>query len=186
MTENETRLFNTITQNDSEAAKNLIQNGGINLNVKDELGYTVLHRSVIKGNLDLVTLFITHNKDLINIRDNAGRTAAHWAVFIDQSPLQKHCIDILNSLISQGANLTIQDSKGHTVLHKAALTDNLALVKLFIEHDKNLINIPDNNGQTAVYLAAFNINSSQNANSKEIVKLLIQNDANLGCVDIRK
>jgi ankyrin repeat protein len=177
-----TDLFDAVTKNDLETLGNLMQSGA-DLTVKDKLGYTVLHKAVIQDNLDLVTLFIEHDKNLINIKDNFGRTAAHWAVFMSQSSSKPNCIDILKVLIHKDANLKTRNYDGQTVLHKAVIQDNLNLVTLFIEHDKNLINIKDNIGQTAAYLAAFNIKSSRNINSKEIIRLLIQNDADLEVVN---
>ncbi|MEF2232758.1 ankyrin repeat domain-containing protein [Candidatus Cardinium sp. TP] len=46
----------------------------------------------------------------INDQDNQGNTLVQWAAVLDRK-------DILKVLIAQGADLTIQDKRGRTVLH---------------------------------------------------------------------
>jgi ankyrin repeat protein len=54
---------------------------GIDLNEQNEFGKTLLMKAVIKGNLKNVKLLLRFQDRVdVNIKDNEGRTALHYAL----------------------------------------------------------------------------------------------------------
>lgn len=70
------------------------------------------------------------------------------------------------------------DSKGSNVLHHLAYEGKIEishmLTKLLLENNNSIIDIQDNNGQTALMIA-----SSYNHNNPKMVKILLENNANI-------
>jgi ankyrin repeat protein len=97
---------------------------GADFTQRDNKGSTALIVAVNTGNdanlvLDLYELYCTEGspsvinaqmKNYINMKDNSGRTALHWAAVTDQ---QK----VVNDLIERGADVNAKDNEGKTPLH---------------------------------------------------------------------
>ena len=79
-----------------------------------------------KSNLNTTLRFAS---SILNIQDNKGRTALHWACF------KEHCI-IIEWLLSKGADPLIQDEYGDTPLHIAAKNFNNKSISTFVKFAK--------------------------------------------------
>ncbi len=112
----------TINRPYLEITKLLIENGA-DVNAKTNDSQTPLHLAVEEGNLDIVKLLIANDAD-VNAKANNG-TPLHLAV----GNYQKNHLKIAKLLIENGADV---NAFGKTVLHSAAMCDNIELVNLIL------------------------------------------------------
>lgn len=110
-------------------------------------GESCLFPAIATGNLQLVSFLIRHGAK-INITDSAGNTPLHKAA-------QGNFVEIGKLLISLGAEINIQNHSGVTPLHRAALSaPTHEFAEMLLQH-KVLLNLEDNFGQTALYIASL-------------------------------
>ncbi|CAF1056744.1 unnamed protein product [Adineta ricciae] len=79
-------------------------------------------------------------------------------------------VNIVQELLSRGANVNAATKKGNTALHIASLAGQEEVVKTLIKHNAN-INCQSQNGFSPLYMAA-------QENHIEVVKFLLANGAN--------
>ncbi|HUV66084.1 MAG TPA: ankyrin repeat domain-containing protein, partial [Sedimentisphaerales bacterium] len=79
-------------------------------------------------------------------------------------------IELVRSLISNGADVNAKDQRGRAALHRAANTGHVEVVRLLIEHGAD-VNVGDKLKRTPLEHAAV-------ASRTEVVRLLIQEGAN--------
>lgn len=85
-----------------------------------------LFRAVWDGDIPAIEQLLKEGVD-INASNRFGRTALH------ESTLDKLSVDVLKFLIERGANLEAITVYGFTVLHSAALGNNINAVRVLIE-----------------------------------------------------
>jgi len=97
------------------------------------------------GNTEKVKALITANPQLMEWKDEEGRTALHFAV-------DRHREDIVKFLVSCGANVNAAEQDGSTPLHYACVCENENLIEFLIKHgaDHTLLN---EDGQSAASIA---------------------------------
>ncbi len=158
-----TLLQNAVEWNKQINAKWLVDKGA-NLNVRDNIGMTVLHFVAKKSfNLTFAKYLVDKGAD-VNAQDNYGLTVLHRAYNSDNVPLIKYLVNI-------GANVDVKDKSGKTVLHRAAEKNQEDLVKWLVENGAN-VHIKDNNSKTVLHKAA-------EANQQDLVKWLVKNGADV-------
>jgi hypothetical protein len=81
--------------------------------------------AAINGNLETVTLLVEGGAD-VNVQDTFGVTPLHALAPIDGN----RATPIASLLLIHGANPARLDARGFTVLHAAAMTDNVPLITL--------------------------------------------------------
>ena len=96
----------------------------INLNYKDEKGYTALHYACDEGKLKIVKILLDENCDS-NIKNNDKETPLHLAS-------KKGYFDICKMLIENGAVLNTYNSEKNSPLHYACMNNNVELLKYFL------------------------------------------------------
>ena len=96
----------------------------INLNFKDENGYTALHYACDEGRLKIVEILLDENCDP-NIKNNEKDTPLHLAS-------KKGYFDICKILIENGAVLNTYNSEKNSPLHYACMNNNVELLKYFL------------------------------------------------------
>ena len=96
----------------------------INLNYKDEKGYTALHYACDEGKLKIVKILLDENCDS-NIKNNEKETPLHLAS-------KKGYFDICKMLIENGAVLNTYNSEKNSPLHYACMNNNVELLKYFL------------------------------------------------------
>ncbi|XP_067678573.1 ankyrin-1-like [Haliotis asinina] len=105
----------------------------------------------------------------IDCKGRIGRTPVMWAA----GEGHKEVVDLL---MSRGANLSITDGFGLTILHSACLGGDVDLVKNVISQNMLDINGRVHCGRTAVMMAAEN-------RHRDVVKLLVDKGADVSVVD---
>ena len=134
-------------------------NMGIDINLKTKHGMNCLHIAADYGHTNLCkTLMKKHNLDLEEPNDN-GWTALHYSAKNDSYELVKFFTDM-------GIDTNLKATDGINCLHIAAEYENLNLCKTLINEYNVDVQIPDNDGWTALHFFAKNGNY-------EIVKYFI-------------
>lgn len=121
---------------------------GADVTLRGPGGMTALHLSAKTGNFTAAQIILDSYRRatsatsfgmLVNAVDDGGWTTIVWAAEVGHS-------DMVEYLVQCGADLSICDAERNTVLHWAALSDDVATVRpLLLEADLNVQNI---NGDT--------------------------------------
>jgi len=148
-----TLLHSALKKKANIGVYNKIIEKGIDLNVIDENGDTVLHWAVFHKLGDICKKLIPRmSKKAINAKDDESKTALHWAC---QNKLEDVGTLLINNKKFIAINL--QDDDGKTALHWACqkkLTVKLCK-SLILEMSTKDFNLRDNEGNTALIFAVF-------------------------------
>jgi|SRR5208337_3485210 len=139
------------------AIKRFIANG-IDVNVKDNDGWTGLMSASQYGRREVVELLLARGAN-INAKDEWGRTPLHLASGNGHK-------DVAELLLTNQANVNAKANDGETPLHLAALNGHEDVSELLLAKGAD-VNSKRNDGATALMLAAKN-------NHKKIKDLLIK------------
>jgi ankyrin repeat protein len=176
-----------------DMVKELIDNLGANVDAPDKEGVTPLHTACARGDGELVDLLLCKVKqpcpvDLIrsetpliaacknmnwmiverlmkmdvSAADSAGRTALHWVMLRAASIAD--CMDAVNCLLANQANVNAQDKQGRAPLHIAAERGLADACALLVKRGAKL-NIPDSNGETPLHRCVVRPNTLQGKTS---------------------
>ena len=147
----------------SACARELIPHTDLRIFSAD--GNNALHACIIGNNLEIFKLLLPHFADNIDVRNIKGRPPADPGRPYNVTPLQIACQAghhaMVKALLAAGASRTAHDSNSTSCLHSAAQDGHLACVTMLIGRPENQkmnpaeINARANQGQTALYLAAF-------------------------------
>ena len=175
-------------------------NKGADVNCVNNEKRTALHIGVLNRNIDVVATLVKVGAD-VNIPDSNGDTPFQLAVIQGDH-------NIIDMLIKDAALLAC-NSKGHNVLHIAAVKGDVAAVEKILRQDRQIINIVSRDGQSALHLASqfpatvqtlarcaqcdINIADTQGRTVLHVastrldtglVRLLVEAGASLGCQDM--
>ncbi|MCP3659656.1 MAG: ankyrin repeat domain-containing protein [Bacteroidetes bacterium] len=126
-----------------------------------------LHLAALFGHKEIIKILVKYiikyyNLDFFNYQDIDGNTALNLACLNDNN------IEVCELLSKNKATINIPNFNNITPLHNAALNENIKLIKFLILNNAE-INAIDNMGDTPLHKCI---------NSKETVKILIENGAN--------
>ncbi|XP_066089571.1 nuclear factor NF-kappa-B p105 subunit isoform X4 [Saccopteryx bilineata] len=123
--------------------------------VQDENGDSVLHLAIIHFHTQLVRdlLEVTSGlvlDDIINMRNDLYQTPLHLAVITKQEA-------VVEDLLRAGADLSLLDRLGNSVLHLAAEDGHDKILGILLKHKKAalLINHPNGEGLNAIHIATM-------------------------------
>ncbi|KAM9678323.1 nuclear factor NF-kappa-B p105 subunit isoform 5-T5 [Trichechus inunguis] len=140
--------------------------------VQDENGDSVLHLAIIHLHAQLVRdlLEVTAgviSDDIINMRNDLYQTPLHLAVITSQE-------DVVEDLLRAGADLSLLDRLGNSVLHLAAKEGHDKILSILLKHKKAalLINQPNGEGLNAIHIAMM-------SNSMSCLRLLMAAGADI-------
>eukprot|EP00347_Sterkiella_histriomuscorum_P018106 403346765 len=140
-----TPLMLAISKNHMQLTQLLINKGKCDYMKRTHTG-TSLIMAVESNNLEMVKYIRGLDGVQVDQQDESGLT-----------PIYVSChngsVEIVEYLLSQGANLNVRGPKDSTVLHTAAERDFYEIIKLILEKDPELIYEQDENGNTALHTA---------------------------------
>lgn len=136
----------------------LIFEKGLDVNLKDAAGNTLLHVASNDGKIEIVQFLLEMGAD-INARAEEGITPLHSACLNGHEK-------VVELLIANGADINAATYKGFTPLHDACVNNRLAIVKLLIQNEVKM-QVRASRGVTPLHVA------SQHGNL-ETIKFLVE------------
>lgn len=147
--------------NDSKDAVHVFISCGIDLEVKDERGWTALMIAVANGNEELTNLLIRCGARLI-ARDINGFTPLHWAAFNGMAK-------VVELLISKEADVNSQSKFGWTPLMQACTRGHLGICAILLASGAK-VDLANSDGASALKIA-------ESKGFQEIAELLLSKGA---------
>ncbi|NXO78917.1 NFKB1 factor, partial [Sitta europaea] len=140
--------------------------------VQDDNGDNVLHLAIIHLHSELVKNLLEvmpdlNYNDIINMRNDLYQTPLHLAVITKQAK-------VVEDLLKAGADVSLLDRHGNSVLHLAATEGDDKILSLLLRHEKvsPMVNLPNAEGLSAIHMVVM-------ANSMFCLKQLIAAGVNV-------
>ena len=178
-------LFQYITTHNLEKIQEYFSNFEYKIwQLKDENGYTSLHKSVFISDFETTKLLINETKKqiglgststltkFINEKSNEGVTALHYAAYKGKK-------EIFDLLIKNGAIIETVTNLGKNVLHMAAEGNQPSMIIYLITNFFQDILSMDENGSTPLHWACY-------SGSEQAVNFLIYLNAKIDAQDKEK
>lgn len=131
--------------------------------IKRDFGSTGYNSMRIEGSI--INWLMAHGAD-VNVANNSGITPLMYACGSDAREME----NVLIGLLESGADVLARDGNGKTALHYCAMSRGQSSARnaadLLFSFGKIDVNVPDNNGKTALDIATDN-------NHEELVKYLL-------------
>lgn len=158
-----TPIFYAIEQDKMDGVRALIILGA-DINVQDFEGETPLMLALKKKNIDCANLLLKQKNINVNLKDNAGNTAANYAAKLASiAPAQK--------LVAANVDLSVADSDGNTPLMNAVIAKQDRTALLFVQNNAPLTPI-NNNGENVFNLVDKYLPDSMTANVLSVKRTL--------------
>lgn len=154
-------LLRSVEKGDLKAVA-LLLSSGMDIDVRDERGWTPLMVSSFNGNEEIALLLIRNCAD-IHAKDTGGYGSLHWAAFNGYG-------NVVKLLIEKGADTNARSNHGWTPLLQAATRGHLIAAGQLIAGGAD-VNLATSDGWMPLHKAAAN-------GHIEIVKLLLAKGAN--------
>jgi len=168
-----------------DEVKDALEKKGANVNEKNgQFGWTALHRFCAEDNLEGVKFLLTQKGININVLDNKNRTPLLLMAQSRLNPTDK-AVEIIDLLLTNGAEMEIQDERIMNAFHYACLNKNVRIIEVLLSHNPDIINSTgtiDSKGNILEKTALHLLNSS-GSNYIEIINLLLKNGANVNAFD---
>jgi ankyrin repeat protein len=159
-----------------ETVRALLDHGADPAETNDD-GNNALHNAAIyrqstTQHNEIATLIIGTNKELVNVRNNSGKTALHICV-------EKPSNEVLTSLLlGAGASSSVPDLSGETALHYAVNYAEKSLIELLLK-SKSPPDQTNNRKESPLHLAC-------QRGDADIVEMLLTYDVNIDRTDEEK
>jgi ankyrin repeat protein len=159
------------SENDHSASAELLLRYGAVVHVASPLNKGPLHIAAKYGNLRTLKLLLDSKE---------GKNFIDTPMFIGVTPLyyaaQNGHTEVVNFLLSRGADTKQAAKDGQTPIHIAVATQNCSVAEALLNADKTLIDVPLPDGSTPLHIAVDN-------RDLETVKLLLREGANAQLLD---
>ncbi len=172
----------------------LLAEHGADLTVQDRHDNTILHVLACQGDAEsvrMLTALLGINKELANTLSVDKKTPLQSmmnASYFTRDH-QKVFYNNVKLLAEHGADLTVQDRHGYTILHTMACQSNAesaAMLTTLLEINKDLVNTLSQNNKTplqSMLSQKFSIEKSQQMSQVANAMLLVQYGADIDVVD---
>ncbi|KAM4596516.1 uveal autoantigen with coiled-coil domains and ankyrin repeats protein isoform 2-T2 [Fundulus diaphanus] len=164
------RLMKAVERDEVDKVAAVLSKKGINPTKLDGEGRSAFHLAATRGQLDCLSLMLTHNVD-ITANDGSGKNALHLASKYGKSL----CVQ---KLLQHNCPVGNMDLQGRTALHDAVMADCPSSVKLLCDHGAS-VNASDFDGRTPLILATQMCHP-------HICQLLLERGADLSARDKQK
>jgi ankyrin repeat protein len=163
----------------------LLSQGNVNVSIRCQYGYTLLHEACQHINslpIDVFKILIEKKGRDINAQDNNKNTPFHKALEYFE-PRNGGDIAVLHYLLSQkGINRNTKNKHGYTLLHRACININklpLDVFKLLIETPRGCaVNAKDEDKGTPIHCALRCFDPNNGGNIVVLMYLLTQKGVN--------
>jgi serine/threonine protein kinase len=139
--------FTRVVEEGDTGAVDLFLTAGMNPEVKDAAGRTMLINAASRGSNNISQKLLNKGAD-VNTRDNIGLTALMESVEGNHKETTK-------VLLENGADVNLADNNGRTALIRAAARGNSEIVRLLINKGAR-IDVKDRDGRDALTWAEIN------------------------------
>ena len=169
------KLWDAVSDGDASLIKRLIKNG-VDVNAKDRIGETALHRAVRKPSHTAVAIsaLLTATNINMDAKNNDGWTPLHIAA-------EFNLTEAIKALLAGGSNAESQGQSsgysGSTPLMLAALHGHTAAVKALLDGGADAKGT-DRYSSTALHVAAY-------MGRTDIIPLLLKSGADVNAKDVR-
>ena len=117
----------------------MLDSGLVDVEAKDEVGWTPLHLASRDNSIAIAKLLIERGAD-VDAKTNVGLTPLHLASM-------RNYVEIAELLIKAGADVEAKDNRGQTPLHWASIENYIELAELLLERGAD-VKVKDNKGKT--------------------------------------
>ncbi|KAJ5749421.1 hypothetical protein N7533_006449 [Penicillium manginii] len=124
---------------------------GVDTFTADCKGIDPINLAILYQSSPILTMLLDHVKTKPSAATLDGPSSREHPLFIATRKGSKEMVQIL---ISYGANLNIRNRKGQSLLHQAAIKGYCNILQTFLDYDMISINTTDTTGATALHLAA--------------------------------
>lgn len=135
--------------------------------VPDEDGWTCLHFSANKHDLELCRILLGQSMVNINAKNNTGDTPLHWMF---RSPNASS--DLVKLFLDHGADVNEQNNLSRRPLYAASLVGNVPAVKLLLEYNADIDDDEDVFGRISLHAAVV-------VSDLDLVKVLVERGADV-------
>ena len=151
-------LFNSSASGDKEGVIAALAQGG-RVAMRNDQGFTPLLAAALKGHTDIGGLLLAHSSNVNEVEPNTKCTALHYSAIKGQN-------NLVEALLSWGADVDQQDYFGSTPLHAACQEGHLLCVFTLLKAGAS-ITLSNDHGSLPIHIAA-------QKNRVEIVRTLLE------------
>ena len=123
-----------------------------------------LHLACQHGHLEVVRCLLGSQQDILEACDNKENTPLHFACLGESSDIVNR-LNIVNLLISNGANWNATNKEKRSPVHNAAESGFVTILKVLVHKQRDLIKSRDCCKRTPLHLAA-------KYNKEEVIQFL--------------
>lgn len=172
-------------QNNQLSIAETLLDHGANIGLKDQQGRTLLHRAIFRKDIVAAT-FLIKKKAPVNEPTLSHETPLHLVAKANlgsvSSELENGMMKITELLLQNGADPSIQDNDGRTVLHVALVQKNKGVFLQLLQHQPLNLELKDAEGATVLWYALRSFDTAENKDDS-FASSLIEKGSNVDAVN---